>query len=79
MLTTREATRVPACAPVADSVLTSHRFSGATPFIPGDEGSTVSRVRFALGDQADYVAFMKDVTGIDEGTAQGSAARGRPV
>jgi len=80
LLTTREAIRVPTRAPVADPRLTSHRFSGATPLLPADEGTTVSRVRFALGDQASgYVPFMTDTTGITEGTAQGPAARGRPV
>jgi hypothetical protein len=63
---TLSATRAPAYSPDPRHTSARLRFSGATPFRNGTEGISVSRVDMALGKAGDD-------------TAQGTAARGRPV
>ena len=60
------ASRVPTHAPAPRHPSALSQFSGAAPFSIGIEGTRVSRVRMTQVKTGD-------------GTAQGTAARGRPV
>ncbi|MEP6696448.1 MAG: hypothetical protein ABJA34_06160 [Pseudonocardiales bacterium] len=66
MTITLAAARVPDCAPASRQASTLAGVSGATPFDLSAQGTGVSRVRMTI---------VK--TGDD--TAQGTAARGKPV
>ncbi len=60
---------VPICAPAAHLSYTPHRVGAVAPGNQGVQGISVSRGRSPLGVKADMT----------DGTAQGPAARGRPV